>query len=398
MKLLITYFILCSWIALNIIPTQAAGLGFEYQSVEVIARGNTAVANIHSSSSVHYNPGALSFLKSPEVEVNFLGVLGGVSWDNGKETYHSSGDLKVFGTLFTSCPFQLLGEDWFIGVGFTRPYGQSVTYPLDHPARNFGYEGEMDYQQYSLALSHRINEKVGLGVAVNYATSQLVSKRGLVLPSDESVFDGRDDAFSAHFGILYQPMNSLRLGLSYRTGFDLSHQGEFSYTSNSPFVPRLSTEGEVNFSLPSHVMVGLEWDTTSKLTLSCQIQWSEWSVVDSFISRAGEIEEVIFSEWDDGWMYSVGLSYQLNQSVILHAGYIYSPEIVDDEFQSLLFADFDSHVFSVGVSVLLDKYELHGAVSYLIALDEKIINSNYANEGIHQSDAFFVNIGLTRTF
>ncbi|MGJ8673589.1 OmpP1/FadL family transporter [Rubritalea sp.] len=374
------------------------GFGFEYQSAEMSARGNTAVAHTESASAAHYNPGALSFIESASLEFNVFSIQSESQWDTGGSTYKTDDDVKFSGSAFFAMPFQWMDKDWAFGIALTRPYGQSVDWPSDTPARNSGYSGELDFPQFGLSLSHRFNDCLGFGATLNYSQSELKTSGGVALPTDSLSFDGEDDSFSANFGVLYQPIDALRLGVSYRTGFDVSYEGDFDYESDFPGVPNSSSDGNLDFSMPSHVIFGLEYDLNEQWTVAAQSHWTEWSDVEDFSYSTGGVEQVTPVHWNNGWIHSLGATYSYNLAWDFHFGYMYAESIIDDSNQTLLHADFDQHFLSCGASYEIMKWKADLAIVYVITEDKTVSGSVYGTDGDYSGDGLFINLGASRTF
>ncbi|MFC5049189.1 OmpP1/FadL family transporter [Rubritalea spongiae] len=387
----LTTLVLCTY-------TYGVGFGFEYQSTEMSARGNTGVAHTEHAAAAHYNPGALSFLDASRFEFNVVSIHSESHYDTGSASYSTDDDMQFSGSAFFAMPFEWLDRDWAVAISVTRPYGQSIDWPSDIFARNSGYSGELDFPQFGLSLSHRFNDSLGIGGTLNYSPSTLKTSSGVVLPSDSLSFEGEDDSFSANFGILYQPQDELRIGVSYRTGFEVDYEGDYKYVSNLAGVPNSSSEGELGFSMPSHVIVGFEYDLTSQWTVAAQSQWTEWSVVDAFHYDAGAGAEKNPAQWNDSWMHSLGATYSYNSALDLHFGYMYAESIVNDKYKTLVYSDFVQHFLSCGVSYGIEQWEVHTAAVYVITEDRSVSGSVYGADGDYSGEGFFINLGVARTF
>lgn len=374
----------------------AVGIGFEYASAEVSAHGNTGVVNLGSASAIHYNPGALSFLDEGQSEINVFSIFGESEWktEDGR-TFRPDDDAVFAGTAYISYPLEFKSQKAVIGAGLTSSYGQSVAWPSDNPARNFGFEGDLTLVQYQLSYSHQLTPNLGVGVTWNWVDSELESVGGVFLPNDIARFRGEGNANFFQFGALYKPTNDWVIGAAYRSAFDLDHDGTLQFTSNNPLIPDSTVDAESGFDLPPHVIVGASYSGLKNWTFYWQSQWTGWSTFDELVIRTddGLPDQPLVVDWDDGWIHSLGASYRYNQHLTLHAGYVNVESITPNENQLLTISDFDQDFFSAGVTYSRDRWSVDLAAVYIISDEVNITESNFGISGEHDSSALFINMG-----
>ena len=391
-------------IGITMISADAVGIGFEYASAQVSAKGNTGVTNLGSASAVHYNPGALSFLEEGQVEVNVFTILGEAEWNQDGTIYEADDDPLFSGTAYVSYPIELGFGKSVVGAGLTSSYGQSVSWDPANPARDAGYEGELALVQYQLSFSHQFNDSLGIGVTWNWVDSELESVAGVPgipgipvpLPDSVGRFEGDGTANFFQFGILYNPTEDWYFGAAYRSSFDLNHEGSFSFDSNSPIVPVSSTvDAELEFELPPHVILGISYTGFDDWTISLQSQWTGWSTFDEILIETddGLPDTPLIVDWEDGWVHSIGVSYDMSDYLTLHTGYVYVESIIPDQNQTLTVADFEQHLLSAGVSYETNKWGADLAVVYAISEGNTIEGSLNGLDGDHDASALFINLG-----
>lgn len=385
-------FFVC-WIVFSILPSWSVGFGFEYASAKVSAHGNTGVVNLGSASAVHYNPGALSFLECSQVEANSFVILADSKWSQNGVSYNADDDAKYSASMYYAHLVNWSAGQGVFGLGLSHSYGQKISWDSANPTRVTGYEGDLNMHQYQISYAHKFSDTLGAGITWNWVESELDSKAGVVLPSDVGHFNGTGASNFFQFGVYYQPVTDWSVGVAYRSAFDVNHDGDYKYTSNFPLVPDAHFSAESDLDLPSHIIMGLSYTGIDRLTLSWQSHWTEWSVVKDFSVKVQGQENVLPVNWKDGWIHSLGASYQLNEKVVIHAGYMYIQSIIPDRTETLLHPDFDQHFLSTGVSYATDKWGVDFTLIYTHSEDYQIDNSLYGVNGDHEASGFMVNLG-----
>ena len=181
-----------------------------------------------------------------------------------------------------------------------------------------------------------------------------------------------------------------------RSSFDLNHEGSFSFDSNSPIVPVSSTvDAELEFELPPHVILGISYTGFDDWTISLQSQWTGWSTFDEILIETddGLPDTPLIVDWEDGWVHSIGVSYDVSDYLTLHTGYVYVESIIPDQNQTLTVADFEQHLLSAGVSYETNKWGADLAVVYAISEGNTIEGSLNGLDGDHDASALFINLG-----
>jgi len=155
--------------------------------------------------------------------------------------------------------------------------------------------------------------------------------------------------FTPTAGLLFTPIERLRVGVSYRGETFVDDTGSTSITG----VPGL---GELGYShhfnhyfQPHEITVAVSWDATSEgsgWSLSSDLTWSDWS--SGYTTNRNTYETGLFG---DTWTPSVGFSKRLVRGVDAMAGY---------RFQRAPFGNFggpsnllvnDRHLSSLGMTI-----------------------------------------------
>lgn len=370
-------------------------------------------------AAIFWNPAALGQLEG----TNVLGTLN-LNWLNF--TYKSNTDPwtedpkdypKVKSSTLGPPPFLGVASDigleklvW--GVGFYVPYGGVLDWPEEvtvdgetEPApQRFGAI-EVANMCYTInpAAAYRVlpNLMVGAGLSYNYSTldadlafkykepewefpmeglpDQRVKISDLELRTNEKDLSASSVGWS--FGILWSPLESLDIGLSYISGIKFTLKGDIEVksdqevrlielngvdqTGGTPVIVDVVLEGngdvELNpFNLPQMINFGAEYRPTDKIELDFALRWEGWSareysnaIISVNVTGTTDIhltifedplpldEEIIETErmnWDlkDAFGLRLWGKYRLLENLKLGAGFgweqgVASPEVTSVE-------------------------------------------------------------------
>ena len=198
--------------------------------------------------------------------------------------------------------------------------------------------------------------------------------------SNSSDFTGaaKSGGFTGKLGITFKASNDLTLGASYqlktnlgdmKTGasaakFTLINSGSsYSFPIDGRLVIR-------DFQMPAVLAAGLTFKATPGLTLSADVKSIDWSSVMSsfnmtFQSSMGDMKFSMPQNWKDQTVVSLGGAYQMNDALVLRAGYSHSTNPVPDATVHPLFPAIVKDHYTAGFGYQIDKnMSLNAAVSH----------------------------------
>jgi long-chain fatty acid transport protein len=187
-------------------------------------------------------------------------------------------------------------------------------------------------------------------------------------------------AVGGQVGAIYK-IDSVSLGLSYTTPEETSHQ-KVSDFGNPDLVRR-----SLSLESPHNIAVGVAWRPTNKLLVEADLKWLNWANASGYKDF----------DWENQWVYAVGVQYKDPDGLILRGGYNYgkNPVKMHDGFNPggttmvqgkalnttsyeymriIGFPAAAEHHFTVGVGYRFDSsFEAHIGAMY--ALNKKISES-----------------------
>lgn len=430
-------------------PGAAAGFAILEQSAKRMGSayaGSGAVAD--DAASVWYNPAAAPRVgQAMQLGIHYIGPSFEFSDPVASDPFSAApllnsrqkddgGESAVAPNLAYIGP---ISDRWYAGITVNVPFGLATDYRDDWVGRYQTLESRIESINVNPFAAYRIDGawSVGFGFNINYTDVSLsqaidfaaicarlaggLCPNGAIPGSGE--FDGEvetegdDLAGGYNLGVLWSPDYRTRVSLAYRSEIDLSLEGEGDFDQPqalggfSALGPVLGgglsatfsdSDIEADLALPDTFALSLYQLLNLRTALLADITWTGWSSVSEIrIDFDNPLTPTAVEplEWDDTFRYSLGLSYEANDSWTLYTGVAYdespvpnarlrTPRLPDNDRAWLGFgasktlsqrASIDisySHVFIENTDIVWER------------ADGSLISGEYESEGNNLSLAF----------
>lgn len=347
--------------------TYAAGFQLSEQSAIQMGRAMAGAGVVGDDlSAVHYNPAGMTLLSGTRMQATGTWVAVNLDYE-GDSGQSENGRLKgqIIPAGFIT---HQINDSLWAGLGLTVPYGMGTEFGEGWKGRERGTESMILTFDINPNLAWKVNEKlsVGGGVSLQYAKAELgsgriVSENGHTINSNVK---GDSWAWGWNVGVMFQPVETVRLGLAYRS--HIAHNADGHTTLSNvpnallnpypPGVSNLRSDMEVRIKTPDTVTLSATWEATDALRLSGTARWSKWSNFRSLnvqnLDLAGTKlgTTVVENNWDDTWFFSVGADYKLNGQWTVRGGVAYDQGPVENQYRMAVIPDTDRVWFSGGAS------------------------------------------------
>lgn len=341
--------------------TYAAGFQLSEQSAIQMGRAMAGAGVVGDDlSAVHYNPAGMTLLSGTRMQATGTWVAVNLDYE-GDSGQSENGRLKgqIIPAGFIT---HQINDSLWAGLGLTVPYGMGTEFGEGWEVRERGTESMILTFDINPNLAWKVNEKlsVGGGVSLQYAKAELgsgmiVSENGHTINSNVK---GDSWAWGWNVGVMFQPVETVRLGLAYRSHIAHNADGHttLSNVPNALLNPYLRSDMEVRIKTPDTVTLSATWEATDALRLSGTARWSKWSNfrslnvqnLDLAGTKLGTI--VVENNWDDTWFFSVGADYKLNGQWTVRGGVAYDQGPVENQYRMAVIPDTDRVWFSGGAS------------------------------------------------
>ena len=319
-------------------------------SARGVGMGGAWVAFADDVTAVYFNPGALDAMPS-QFTLGAEFVIGprkftplnpdGTTGEPQKTTISSPvPTLGVVGRFSSDDE----PSRFTLGLGVWNTFGGKVAYPkTGMPALDETQDLCIEVDGgASLHISDRLSigaaARLGLGF-FHVATTQK--------PFDSDL-SSNGIGFGLIAGALYRPTDTVRIGLNWRSPLRVSTSGSGIVTQTAGMPMSHDVEHDQNW--PQQVQLGVGVQTTPSLKLAAQVDWSQWSQIDTIevtFPNGGLPNQIYPEYWQDNYTFRVGAEYAVSAAFQLRTGGYYDTPAVPD--QSLERQYSDSHKFGVSL-------------------------------------------------
>ncbi len=392
-----------------LIEQNASGLGNAYAG---------QAASAQDASTVFFNPAGLTRIVGTQVV-----VTGNLIEPSAK---FGSGGASTTGTLQTSrggnggdAGGLALVPDFYyardltpdikFGLGVNSPFGLSTEYDKTWVGRFQAVKSDLMTIDINPSLAFKVNDKVSLGIGLNamkidatltqmanYSAAIAAATSNTVLLANRSglsTMKGDDWGWGYNFGVLFEPVPDLRIGVSYRSRVEMTLEGTVKFsnvpvTGNAALDAALATrlaKGPVtaDVTLPDSFSVSLFNKLNDRVDLLADASWTHWSLFDQLkVDRTSGTNVSITPEnWKDSWRVSLGLNYHQSAQLTWRGGLAYDQTPVPDQWRTARIPDQDRTWLAFGLQYALsNKSKLDVGYAHLFVKDASI-NNTVAGQG-----------------
>ncbi len=227
----------------------AYGSGFQINEhgARAMAMGGAFTGLATDPSALFYNPAGLARLPGTHFMAGVTLIAPNSSFRGpSPEITEYKLDTKIFTPINFYATHQLTDE-LNAGIGVNNPYGLGTIWEDDWVGRFLAIETEIRTFFFTAALSYKLTDDLSIGAGVNYAYGDVIIRRSSPIVPDDATGvapfdaeamvnlegDGTGIGFTA--GILYQPIEQLSLGVSYRSEVNIDFEGDATSTAPAQF-------------------------------------------------------------------------------------------------------------------------------------------------------------------
>ncbi|HCM0818928.1 TPA: outer membrane protein transport protein [Vibrio parahaemolyticus] len=357
--------------------SMAAGFQINAQSATGIGRAFAGDAVIADNASVMArNPAAMALFDKMELSLGFESITSmievkdanyrGITAPLGKSSnYDDAGDTSIAPNIHLIVP---VNDKFAWGVNAYSNFGTKTEFDNSFVAKEYGGLTDVKSANFGLAGSYRLNEQWSFGAGLDLIYGQGTMKRehallGTLVDVDEA--DGW--AVSFNVGTVFELDKNNRFGLAYR---------------HSPEMEAKDDKGQkITLPLPDMAeFSGYHKIQDTKFAVHYSIQYIGWETFDQieFTNLSGSPLGSSYDkqyQWQDGWHYSIGGTYYLNNNWTLRAGYMYDTSAQAD-LTSVSVPDSDRQWLSTGFTYHIDsKSNVDFGFTYLMGKDVDVNES-----------------------
>jgi len=291
--------------------------------IRALGIGAAFVGIADDPSAIFYNPAGL-ILQEQRLNFSISGIYimptHEYSMNGVMATSHENTSIPQFFFTYKA------SERMTLGFGAYTPY---ATGGMNWQREQLGtpLKSYLGIISFTPSLSYRFSEQFSFGLNLNIYYSMLEinteNETGSPLKTKES-----GTSVSASFGLMYQPNEKWRLGLSVRGPATVTLSGTTSINENVPGfgTVQLDRDSETKFKLPWDIEFGISYSISERILLSASAQYSMWSrldKVDKSIKNVPFVGDVFVQEvlnFSNIFILRAGVEYRIPAGVFLRGG------------------------------------------------------------------------------
>ncbi|MBI2210506.1 MAG: transporter [Deltaproteobacteria bacterium] len=317
-------------LCLSLLLQEASGGGYAipHQSARAVGLANAVTAGVADPSAVYVNPAALTEIEGNRIlaGVNYIHVVSSIG--NSGRTSVNRHDDNFIPTFFAN--YHLPATDLTAGIGLYAPYGLAASYDENSFTRFGAVRSELRTMYLTPAISWRMNPSLSVGGGLSFVHSSALFARSLFLgggAEGKVRLTDTDNGYGYNVGLLYKPVERIKLGLTYRSRVDLNFDTALAKVADATGAISTARSKGTQIPLPPVISMGLNWQITPDWAAEFVYDYTHWSEFRHLKARftpallgGGLGGLFIQSLWKDASILRLGASYRATENLELRAG------------------------------------------------------------------------------
>lgn len=409
---------LVAMLLLFAVTSYAGGYRVSTQGQRALAMGHSGVAVVNSAELAFFNPAGLVYLENKiNISAGMTGVISNVKWQNEMTGGFAETESSL-GTPFYLYASYSVSEKLALGLSVYTPYGSSVEWPTDWAGSHLINNIDLQAIYIQPLISYKITDNLSVGGGPIFVTGSVNFNRNINRTltdeqgnrSNVEVDASGVTSFGWSASAMFSPIDSLRIGVNYRSEIILKAEdgdATFNNVPNSPLAP--VSNGRVAFNaelpMPAELTIGASYEF-DKWLFAFDYNRTFWGVYESLdIDFAPENIPDSFNprNYKDSSTYRFGVQYAALDKLDLRLGYYFDESPVQSGYFAPETPRNDSHGFTGGFSYQVSsKVAIDASFAYLRFAEVDESYDHYQENGqevsfggTYKSNAFLPGLGVT---
>ena len=407
-------------------PRIARGGGIELYEIATPDVGLASAgysARAEDASTLFKNPAGMSRLDATQFQGGLQLTYGSVTFSPDATTSPRLGGNdggNAIGALPAASGFFVynLSDKWKVGLGMLNYFGLAEKYDDNWVGRYYVQSSALLGLTLMPSVSFKATDWLSLGAGLNAMYGYLDTKLAV---NTGTPFDGQlklDDetwGFGGNFGIMIEPREGTRFGVTYQTAVRLGFQATPSlsvFGANAGGLLLNNRQLDLTTTVPQSVMVGFYQQLCPKWALMGDLGWQQWSQfgevqvgVDSLVP-GGAVRTVTANlNYQDTWHGALGAQYRFSDKWQFTGGVAYDSSAVNSANRTVTLPMGQAWRFGLGASYQLSKaVNVNAGYEFLWAGNMAVTQGSDASTRGRVSGSFndawfsFFTLNLTYTF
>ena len=409
----------------------AGGFQLTEQSALALGRAYAGVGVDGTDvSGMYYNAATMTLHPGTQVQFGGVGVglnLEYVAKDGEKNNGRAKEEVIPHGFI----SHQINDSTW-VGLAITVPYGLATDYGDNWSGKDHGTKAEITVINFNPNVAWKATDtlSLGAGLALQYVDATFGVGANTPIGNIHSEYTATDFTWGFNVGLMWQPVENLRFGLSYRSETKHATNGDLTISGTNGNGQN-SIDGTYNASVtvsgPAWAMATAAWDVNDYLSLYATFRWADWSSFSSLTTTSNELTTAVYrvatsnptlagrykavfdqlknidNDWKDTYLMSVGYDLRVNSFWTLRGGIAYETSPIDDKTKrTAIIPDADRWWFAIGSSFHWTKdFQTDIGFAHLHGVHERSLYDRTSGEEVgryRHLDAYLLGVQMQYRF
>ncbi len=260
-----------------------------------------------------------------------------------------SGNISQAAVLPQSSAALQINDRLWLGLTTNTPYG-SLTKPHQNWAGQiYGRTSKVFTLNATPMVGYKVNDwlSVGAGVQIQYLDVTLRQASGVGFGAPNASLEGDNTGIGYTLGLTLTPFQGTVIGVGFRSG--IHHE----LSGNLLPAPGVTLPVRAKVNLPEVVTVGLSQQIDERWKVLAGVEWTNWSRLGRIAVTnqiTGTPATALKFDYDDGWYFSLGAEYAVNEKLTLRGGLGYELSPISNKVRNVRIPDADRLWTSLGAS------------------------------------------------
>lgn len=375
----------------------AGGFQLTEQSALALGRAYAGVGVDGSDvSGVYYNPATMTLHPGTQMQLGVVGVGLNLDYagDNGSR---ENGRKKPEIVPHAFVSHQLTDDAW-VGFALTVPFGLSTDYSNDWEQATDGTSAMIKVIDFNPNFAYKLSDKVSLGagfsyqyveakLGFNWTNHPLLGRTGV--GQSHLKVDGH--AWGWNVGMMWTPVETVRIGLSYRSKVEHTVYGNLR--TQSPYLKTM--DASVTMDAPAWAMLSAAWEVNDWLNLYGTFRWADWSSFQRLTIDTPTMSLPSEKKWKDTYLMTLGYDAKMSDFWTLRGGVGYETSTISDPtLRTGTIPDADRYWLAIGSSFHWTKdFQTDVAFAHLRGVHERSVYQGGQEIGkFRKLDAYLIGV------
>jgi long-chain fatty acid transport protein len=329
-------------------PAWAGGLAlYELGTPDVGTAAAGWSARAQDASTAFTNPAGMTRLEKSQMLAGVQPLYVNAKFDTDSSTFGGGDGGNAGGWVPAAGLYYVhdVTQEWKLGLAAASYFGLGLDYNDDWAGRYYVTKAELLTFGVSPTVAYQVNNWLSIGAGPTIVYGSLEQKAAINnavaegVPFRDGSVEAEDDdfGFGGIFGVLVEPREDTRFGVTYLTEVELEFKDAVTLKNLGPTLSGLlagvrGTRVDLELTIPQMLMVSGYHELTPNLAIMANLGWQEWS-------EFGETQVTVRTEdptrltqdrnFKDTWHVALGGQYRFLEKWLWSVGFAYDSSPVN---------------------------------------------------------------------